>query len=210
MTLEVSGGANYEMLYFGTGDREHPKESTTINRLYAVKDKNPSTALGESDLIDVTLDTLQDLNTSLSEKKTILNQLNQKSGWYIKLNQSAGEKSLANPVVYYKTVYYTTFSPTVGVETDPCYVGEGTARLYAVSQMTGNATLNLDESNDLGAPILQRTDRAKIIGTAIPSGIIITFINGQAIGYLGVGGGVYRPTLPTTRTLYPIQWEVVF
>ena len=41
VTLEKDSG-DYEMLFFGTGDREHPKESTNINRLYAVKDKNPS------------------------------------------------------------------------------------------------------------------------------------------------------------------------
>jgi type IV pilus assembly protein PilY1 len=49
VTLEKDDG-NYEMLLFGTGDREHPKVTTVINRLYAVKDKNPSTALAENDL----------------------------------------------------------------------------------------------------------------------------------------------------------------
>ena len=49
----------------------------------------------------------------------------------------------------------------------------------------------------------------RLIGTAIPSGVIITFIRGLAVGYAGVGGGVYTPTLPSTRSLVPIQWKIV-
>jgi type IV pilus assembly protein PilY1 len=209
VVLEGGNGVNYETLLFGTGDREHPKESTTINRLYAVKDKNPLTALTENDLVDVTSDLLQDPNTSQTQKETLLAQLQEKSGWYVKLDLHAGEKSLASPVVYYKTVYYTTFTPTFGGEADPCFVGEGTARLYILNYRTGNAAFNLDALNDVEGPTVRRTDRSTIIGTAIPSGVIITFIRGLAVGYAGVGGGVYKPTLPSTRSLMPIQWKIV-
>jgi type IV pilus assembly protein PilY1 len=209
VVLESEGGVNYETLLFGTGDREHPKESTTINRLYAVKDKNPSTAMTENELVDVTSDLLQDPSTPQTQKETLLSQLKEKGGWYIKLNLNAGEKSLASPVVYYKTVYYTTFAPTFGNEVDPCFVGEGTARLYILNYRTGNAAFNLDASNDAEGPTIGRTDRSGIIGTAIPSGVIITFIRGLAVGYAGVGGGVYAPPLPSTRSLVPIQWRIV-
>ncbi len=77
VTLEKDT-SRYEMLFFGTGDREHPKEPTVINRLYAVKDRNPSTALTEqvSDLlVDVTQDLLQDPSTSQEDKDAILEQL---------------------------------------------------------------------------------------------------------------------------------------
>jgi len=55
VTLEVG----YEMVLFGTGDREHPNDKIVVNRLYAVKDKNltdtPSgRAYIESDLYDAT------------------------------------------------------------------------------------------------------------------------------------------------------------
>jgi type IV pilus assembly protein PilY1 len=209
VTLEKDDG-NYEMLLFGTGDREHPKEITELNRLYAVKDKNPTTALAETDLVDVTLDSLQDPNTPLDQKTSILQSLAEKSGWLIKLDQSPGEKCLSVPVVFYSIAYYTTFSPTVGDETDICFLGEGTSRLYALKYKSGNAVFNLDLTNDAGGTVVSRSDRSMTIGATIPSGVIVTFIGGTSVGYVGVGGGVYRPRLFSDRSIVPVTWRIVF
>jgi type IV pilus assembly protein PilY1 len=179
-----------------------------LNRLYAVKDKNPTVPLAETDLVDVTLDLLQDPN--YTQKSSILQGLSEKSGWFIKLDQSPGEKSLSVPVVFYGIVYYSTFSPTVGSETDICFVGEGTSRLYALKYKSGNAVFNLDLENDSGGTVLSRSDRSMVIGSAIPSGVIITFIGGTSVGYVGVGGGVYKPTLFSKRSIIPVAWRIVF
>ena len=209
VTLEKDEG-NYEMVFLGTGDREHPKNTTVVNRLYAVKDKNLLSPFNENDLEDVTQDLLQDPSTPGTQKNTILNNLKTKKGWYIKLKDNHGEKCLSSPLVIYKAAYYTTFSPTSGGETDPCFVGEGTARMYAVDYKTANAVFNLDDTNDIGGPVISQSDRSTIIGTAIPSPVIITVINGTAMGYVGVGGGVYRPKLWSGKTLMPINWRLVF
>jgi type IV pilus assembly protein PilY1 len=210
VTLEKDSG-NYEMLFFGTGDREHPKESTNINRLYAVKDKNPSTILTENDLVDVTQDLLQDPGASETDKSTMLNALKIKEGWYIKLDQNPGEKCLSSPVVYYGVVYYTSFAPNFGTQTDPCFVGEGTGRLYALNYKTGNAAFNLDDSLD---GTISRSDRSAIIGTGIPSGVIITFIAGKAVAYVGVGGPggprIPKPKLLSDKSLVSVYWRIVF
>lgn len=210
VTLEKDSG-NYEMLLFGTGDREHPKESANINRLYAVKDKNASTVLTESNLGDVTQDLLQDPSTPQADKTALLDQLSTKDGWFIKLDQNPGEKSLSSPVVFYGIVYYTSFAPNFGTTTDPCFVGEGIGRLYAVKYKTGNAVFNLDGSLD-GA--ISRDDRSAIIGTGIPSGVIISFVKGIAVAYVGVGGPggprVPRPKLYNDKSLVPISWRIVF
>jgi type IV pilus assembly protein PilY1 len=207
VTLEKDSG-DYEMLLFGTGDREHPKETTVLNRLYSVKDKNPTAPLTETDLVDVTLDLLQDPNTPLDQKTSVLKSLADKSGWFIKLDQGPGEKCLSVPVVFYGIVYYSTFSPTVGSETDICFVGEGTSRLYALKYKTGNAVFNLDGLGTMDN--LARSDRSMIVGSAIPSGVIITFIGGTSVGYVGVGGGVYKPTLFSKRSIIPVAWRIVF
>jgi type IV pilus assembly protein PilY1 len=210
VTLEKDSG-NYEMLFFGTGDREHPKESTNVNRLYAVKDKNPSTYLTENDLVNVTQDLLQDPGASETDKLTMLNALNTKEGWYIKLDQNVGEKCVSSPVVYYGVTYYSTFAPNFGTETDPCYVGEGTGRVYPLKYKTGNAVFNLDGSLD-GA--IFQSDRSAIIGTGIPSGVIITFIDGKAVAYVGVGGPggprVPKPRLLNDKSIVPVSWRIVF
>jgi type IV pilus assembly protein PilY1 len=197
---------DYEMLIFGTGDREHPQEEAVINRLYVVKDKNLiGTILNENNLYDLTVDELQ---TDITEarRNEILSQLNAAYGWLIKLG--TGEKSLSTPIVFYKTAYFTTFSPLGGG--DPCYATFGTARMYALDYRTGNAVFNLDLSNDIGGIKLRRSDRSEIIGTAIPSGVIITFVQGTGVAYTGVGGGVDMPPLPITKSLVPISWRIVF
>jgi len=207
VTLEKDSG-NYEMLFFGTGDREHPKATSVVNRLYAVKDKNPSTVLSENELVDVTGDLLQDPSTTSGQKTSILQSLQEKDGWFIKLDQNPGEKCLSVPVVFYGIVYYSTFSPTAGSETDLCFVGEGTSRLYALKYKTGNAVFNLDGLGTMDN--LTRSDRSMVVGSAIPSGVIITFIGGTSVGYVGVGGGVYKPTLFSKRSIIPVAWRIVF
>jgi type IV pilus assembly protein PilY1 len=202
------------MLFFGTGDRENPKgDLTNINRLYAVKDKlpYPNTPMGEGDLKDVTEDLLQDPGTPDSTKTSIMNELRNKQGWLIKLDQRPGEKSLSSPVVFYGTAYYTTFAPTVEGQSNICYLGPGSGIFYAVDYKTGNAVFNLDATNDLsGEVIIKRSDRGQVIGPAIPSAAIITIIGGSSAGYVGVGGGVYVPDVLKRNVLIPVNWKMVF
>jgi type IV pilus assembly protein PilY1 len=202
---DVTFEEGYESLFFGTGDREHPKETKETDRLYMVKDKSSGSTLKEQDLVDVT----EYYSKTQEEQASMLNDIKTDSGWYAKLEDS-GEKCLATPVVFQKTAYYTTFSPTFGIETDPCFVGEGTARLYAMKYDTGEAVFNLDVTNDVGGTVIKRSDRSMVIGTAIPSGVIVTIIRGTATGYVGVGGGVFSPQLKSTRSLVPLHWKLVF
>jgi type IV pilus assembly protein PilY1 len=204
---DVTLEKNFEMLFFGTGDREHPKGSTVVNRLYAVKDKNPSTPLTESDLVDVTSDLLQ--TGTEEQKQETRDQLAAEDGWFILL-ENLGEKALAPAVVFNRMAFFTTFSPTAeGAGGDPCYVGEGTARVYILQYNTGNAVFNLDLTNDTGGPVISKTDRSDDIGSGIPSGVVITFVNDQAVAYIGVGGGVTNPPV-TGKASEQKYWRVVF
>jgi hypothetical protein len=212
VTLERED-VDFEMLFFGTGDRENPKDVTVVNRLYALKDRlpYPHTPMTEADLKDVTEDLLQASGTTESEKNAILSDLRQKNGWFIKLDQRPGEKCVSTPVTFYGGVYYSTFSPTLEGQVSICNLGPGTATLYIVDYKTAKAIFNLDPTNDGEEEIaLRRSDRAKVIGAGIPSGVIITFIGGQATGYVGVGGGVYLPDLSKTKPLIPLNWRVLF
>jgi hypothetical protein len=211
VTLENDAGI-YEMLFFGTGDRENPRGELDItNRLYAVKDMNPSSPLTESGLEDVTTDELQDPNTTAERKAEILANLRSKKGWLIRLDQYLGEKCLASPLTFYGGVYYTTFAPSMDSPSDICYLGVGKGILYIVDYKTGNAVFNLDATNDTdGVETIKRSDRSKVIGAAIPSGAIITIIGGRAAGYIGVGGGVHIPELIKKKSLVPLNWRIVF
>ncbi len=203
---------DYEMLLFGTGDREAPTSNKDTDRLYAFKDKNAS-AKTDTDLYDATADLLQTLTGTLLQAEQA--KLNSMPGWKIILDRQAdgkkvGEKCLSSPVVFYRTAYYTTFAPTVAQGVDPCFVGEGVAYVYAVDYTNGNAVFNFDLSNDIGGTVLAQSDRVLRIGTAIPSGVVITVVGNTAVAYVGVGGGIFKPALKKTKIFYPLHWKVVF
>jgi type IV pilus assembly protein PilY1 len=207
VTIE-SGG--YERLFFGTGDREHPKETSAVNRLYSVKDMNPSTSLTETDLYDVTSGELQAAGTTAERKAEILGDLNSAKGWFIQLSANAGEKCLSPTIVLSRVAYYTTFTPgAAGGGSDPCLVGEGAGRLYALQYQNGNATFNYDLTNDAGGTVVNAGDRDKEIGQGIPSGVVVTFVNGEAVGFIGIGGGI-SPTGLNSKTTEPKYWRILF
>ena len=209
VTFETGSAGDYEMLYFGTGDRENPKGERDTDRIYAVKDRSSMTMLHESNLVDVTQDELQDPRKNQATRDQILSDLNTLNGWFIILEKRTGEKCLSSPVVYGKVAYYTTFAPTLGrhEEIDPCLIGEGIAKLYALGYQDGTAVFNLDD--DIEGTIGEN-DRSIIIGSSIPSGVSITIIGGKVVAYVGVGGGVYTPDLTTTKNLFPVYWDHIF
>jgi type IV pilus assembly protein PilY1 len=208
--LERDSIGDYESVIFGTGDREHPSEHAVYNRLCTVKDRNPTTPLKEADLVDVTLDLLQTGTTE--QKQTIYNELKNKSGWFIVLGSpGSGEKCLAPPLLYSGVSYYTTFYPQIGSPSNPCFLGTGTATLYAVNYLTGNAVFNFDLTNDTSGTPYSATDRSIAVGTAIPSGAIIAVVGGSsATGYIGIGGGIYKAPLKSPKVLVPINWKQRF
>jgi hypothetical protein len=93
---------------------------------------------------------------------------------------------------------------------NPCYVGEGIARVYALQYQTGNAAFNFDLTNDDGTTkVISKTDRSKGIGTGMPSGVVMTFIGGKGILFIGVGGGVNKID-PNVKQREPKYWKMVF
>lgn len=101
-------------VFFGTGDRENPREGNSRNRFYGVIDGG--TSLKEANLKNITAGGSPPFS----------------NGWYIKLDK--GEKVLAGSAVLSGTVYFATYQ---AVETDnPCAI-RGLARLYKVDFMQG-------------------------------------------------------------------------
>jgi type IV pilus assembly protein PilY1 len=190
----------YEMLSWGTGDRANPKNEVIINRIYALKDRDPIIPLEETDLVDVTANLVQDGTDQ--ERADTLDALNSHQGWYIDLNENLGEKVLAPGIVYFGVIYLTTFTPTAGSVADPCYVGEGTARLYALDYNTGAAKIDFDDNSDLN-----KSDRSEVIGTAIPSGMVIAIIQGRGSSYIGVGGGIVTGDMLSPPAIMRIYWR---
>ncbi len=241
ITLESDKNYNpFQMLFFGTGDREHPVRTNTddtqnpkqVDRMYAVKDKGQTYTIAESNLTDVTIDRLQEApGTATSEIDCLLSKLgwqkvvsgcNEQDGWFIKLDQNSEEKVLAATTVFNKGAYYTTFSPNASVSTDVCTAGNrGTARVYAVNWRTGEAILNFDTSNDSTVTtnartfdsqgkILLRSDRVETLGTGIPSQLNVIVMPGGNFGLVGVGGSIATPNIKGGKGDNIIYWRELF
>ena len=106
-------------------------------------DRGQTTPVTEANIVNVTEDNLQAYNTSPEPASCTLTDTSvgctlqnlydpQYYGWFIKLDENAGEKSLANALVFNKVAYFTTFTPNVSTS-DPCLAGNlGQGRIYAV------------------------------------------------------------------------------
>jgi type IV pilus assembly protein PilY1 len=231
--------AGYVGVYFGSGDRVHPLNQAVIDRMYAFYDRNSTATKSEANLVNVTEDNLQAANptsdpadlssctlTNTSVGCTLKNLYDtQYYGWFIKLDQAAGEKVLANPLVFNKVAYFTTFTPNVAT-TDPCLSGNlGVGKLYAVDYKTGEAVFNFDTTNDVATDddyasgenerakgggsgdILRRSDRSKTIGSGIPSGpVIIVREDGTSSALVGCGGGLCGGETDDGGTTIPMYW----
>ena len=207
----------YPMLFFGSGDRAHPNAKTVIDRIYAVKDRR-ETILDESDLADVTLDKLQDEDFA-DEHEAIRVNLALEDGWYIRLvneetDAAEGEKSLSRAIVFGGVAFMTTFTPPDEVleGEDPCAVGQGTAKVYALDYKTGEAALNLELGNDTASGVvLNRSDRTLSVGSYIPSAVMLIVQGGNVRYYVSVGTaggpGVFGGDVGSVAPVYPIYWR---
>ncbi|MBS0450347.1 MAG: pilus assembly protein PilY [Proteobacteria bacterium] len=141
-----------DSLLIGSGDREHPFDTTVQNRFYMIKDKHdllytPTTAIVEGQaglnegvagkLYDATADLVQTgTSASIAAAKTALDAA---SGWYAVL-QASGEKVVGGSTTIAGTVFFGTNSPTPP-STNMCG-SLGIARLYGMSFVDGSATID--------------------------------------------------------------------
>jgi type IV pilus assembly protein PilY1 len=166
-------------VFFGTGDREAPRDTNIYERFFAIKDDDPASFYKEGDLLNVT--STNTFTPPTTEK-----------GWYFTL--SKGEKVLARAQAFNHLVFFTTYSPSEDPE--PCTVG-GTARLYIVDYLSGGgAAADVDEVSDLTG---SGKSRFIVIGTGMPSDPVITVKGGVAAIIVGISSG------QTHSQLAPIQ-----
>jgi Tfp pilus tip-associated adhesin PilY1 len=145
ITLGYSvGGKPAVGVAFGTGDRDditsqlEPQSLTYKQRFYYVVDRNNSTTLTESDLLDITSPTAAGVTTAPV------------NGWFLELN--LGERENADILTTGGVIFFTTFNPlaagnptnTCSQNAPDCGLANGTARLYRVFYSTGNPYLGSD------------------------------------------------------------------
>lgn len=256
-------------LFFGTGDREHPKSTMIRNRFYALYDDSSVTATlqppalpeaeptevlvtsapyNEINLLNLTCDELGkdsfinscylggscDTSNPNAYMKSYLKSLltddavygspsdleygpaheNDAKGWYIVLadqgktavcdhvtypttidastgsahDNHTGEQILSQAILYYGTLYFTSYQASIG---DPCHP-QGNGFAYALNYLDGSATYNLNLSTNDNMDI---TDRYKKFDSiyGIPSGFTIVLRDGHAAAMASMGGAIIGP-----------------
>jgi type IV pilus assembly protein PilY1 len=188
-------------VFFGTGDRSNPLETTVVERMYQIKDDGTSNKT-ESSLIDVTSRVEQ--NGSDAEA-TLKDELKDKSGWFIQLNERPGEKVLTSPTAFF-SVFFSTFTPVSGV----CNAG-GDARLYELNYLTGgipDTKVAGDGGEGDPPPPVCRSDRTVVIGNSIPTELTVTIQKEGSTGFVASSGAVDQPPLPALpNNVTPLSWR---
>jgi type IV pilus assembly protein PilY1 len=204
-----------EYIFFGTGDRENPGNTSVVNRFYTVKNDWATTTgvLTESDLVDVTADLIQ-LGTAEQQQQVRTNLANGR-GWYIRF-ENPGEKVVSSPRVYGGVVYFSTYAPSASAgpdPNDPCASStiRGVARLYALNFQTGASMHHFSseqETDNSGNPVsLGKKDRSIAIGTAIPSAPVIAILGGGARLFVGIEGGIAGLPAIATQDMNRFYWN---
>lgn len=145
----VSVDTATDAVLLGSGDREHPLDTTITDRFYMVKDSHtidavPSTALTESDLYDATSNLVQ-VGTA-AQQSAALSSLNSTSGWYITLGTGEKVTSLAltlGGTVTFNTILQLPTSSSQCVLLPP-------ARVYELNFQTGASVREHDAQSGLG------------------------------------------------------------
>ncbi|MBC3870494.1 pilus assembly protein [Undibacterium oligocarboniphilum] len=206
---------NFDSLLIGSGDREHPFDTTIQNRYYMIKDDHSLNAVRATPIIegaagsttgvsgqlyDVTADTVQ-MGTAAQVAATNT-ALTTASGWYVAL--SPGEKVVSGSTTLAGTVVFATNLPATAA-TNTCTGNLGEARIYMLNYLNGASTFDVNQSHTLTI-----TDRYSVRagGGYPPTPVPISVqINGKT--YQGVISGtkVITPPAPTLGRRYRTYWQ---
>jgi len=110
------------------------------------------------------------------------NVLTTDKGWKLELREGlstwVGEKALSAANVFNNRVFFTTYIPQAAASADPCTLGQGTNRAWAVSLFNGAPVENLD-----GLSTTNKEDRYKQLeqGGIAPEVVFLFPDNGSTV-----------------------------
>lgn len=202
---EVTLEPGKECVYFGTGDRENPKETAIQNAIYAVcnswADTQPS-PLSIINLADVTENLVQ--QGDAAQKAAAAAAIKGGYGWYLRLT-NPGEKLVSSPKLLNKKLYFATFTPGQTLaSSDPCIASYnfGLSRLYVVDYQTGGAVINFKDDE-----VWTKEDRSKVIGTMITGDPVLTSNGEETSIFYGSGGKFEGMPVETSPILRRYFWR---
>ena len=196
---DVVYNGSFDAVLMGSGDREHPFDTTVINRMYMFKDAGTSTVpvsgnvstnpplspagtnptFVESAMFDATSNCIQTASACASgvTPANALGSLNTSSGWYITL--ASGEKVIGGAVTLAGTTFFNTNLPSASAGGGACGSNLGIAREYQVSFADATSVNDLNPGGGLTV-----SDRFAVHagGGYLPTPVpVVVQINGQTV-----------------------------
>jgi type IV pilus assembly protein PilY1 len=196
------------VIYFGTGDRENPLDTTVKHRFYAVYDMSTNNTnstyynlvLDEADLVNVS-----DVDSESSEPTLKLGDdyLKKAQGWYIRFDQQndnanhTGEKLTSSPRLFNKIIFFTTYKPTF----DDICAPNGDSFLYAVNYCSGMPAYEWFDSSGKKVRYQLHTN------SPLASSWRIMAKEGVAAGKISVGSKLINIPIEIPSGLNMIWWD---
>ena len=194
---DVVAQDGYDAILLGSGDREHPFDTTVTNRFYMLKDKgtdvgavtgNTEPTITEQPIVgppdyaglsDLTSNCVQDASACLAgeTQAAVSSQLGTDRGWFITLG--AGEKVVGNAISIAGTTFFNTNQPSATAGGGTCGSNLGVARQYQVGTVDATASSDL---NAVGG--LTGADRSLIHagGGYLPSPVhVVVMLGGKPV-----------------------------
>ncbi|MGQ0579657.1 MAG: hypothetical protein ACT4PQ_12225 [Betaproteobacteria bacterium] len=221
---DVVFGNGYDAVLMGSGDREHPFDTTVVNRVYMFKDYGrltvPVTAnattvpalspagtnatLTESDLFDATDNCIQvaaDCGTGVTPADAMAT-LASADGWYVTLR--TGEKVVGGSVTLSGITFFNTNQPSASAGGGACGSNLGIAREYQLSFADATAVTDLNPGSGLTT-----LDRSTVHagGGYLPTPVpVVVQIMGQTVQAVVSGVSVQQAPGPTLHARLRKFW----
>lgn len=204
---DVVYASGYDAVLIGSGDREHPFDTTIQNRYYMFKDSHAlnatrGTPITETAMYDATANLIQ-VGTA-DQQAAAATSLASSSGWYVTL--SPGEKVVGGSTTVGGAVFFSTNTPSSTLPSGSCANTLGEARNYMLNYTNASFNFNFETYN---APIPPPTARFEVQagGGYPPSPVpVVVEIGGKRYEAVITGPKVKMPPSPTLDIRRRTYW----
>jgi type IV pilus assembly protein PilY1 len=198
-----------DSILIGSGDREHPFDTTIQNRYYMIKDSHgintlpdPLNPVTEANLCDLTANNIQSGTTAQADAdKTCLAT---SSGWMIRL--ATGEKTVTGATTLGGTTIFATNTPASVSTPGSCTGSLGLALIYGVDFKDATATIDFN-----GDGVLSGSERSiERVGGGFPPTAIpfATQIGNNYYEGAITGTQVVQPPSSPVGQRYRVFWNL--
>jgi len=199
---DVVFGSLFDSILIGSGDREHPLDTSVNDRFYMFKDPETDNS---GTTLDITEATLYDATNDLTSTANAA-ALESADGWLIRLD--AGEKVTGSAVTVGGITFFNTNRPTA-LEPGACTGNLGEARRYAVNfENATAATPSVFTTGD----VLPTSKFEVMVGGGLPPSPIpgVVVIDGQKYVFVTDNpanpGGIMQPPIEPPIKRDQLYW----